>query len=44
MGSQAETVNSIIKRNLGDSLRARSEGARGLEQLLRVLPHNAMIR
>ena len=29
--SQVETVNSMIKRNLGDSLRARSEGARGLE-------------
>lgn len=44
MRSQAETVNSMIKRNLGDSLRARSESARGLEQLLRVLTHNVMIR
>ncbi len=40
---QAETVNSMIKRNIGDSLRARSEEARSLEQLLRVLTHNVMI-
>jgi hypothetical protein len=42
--AQAETANSMIKRNLGDSLRARSEGARSLEQLLRVLTHNLMLR
>ena len=41
--AQVETVHSMIKRNLGDSLRARSEGARSLEQLLRVLTHDLMI-
>jgi hypothetical protein len=41
--AQAETANSMIKRNLGDSLRARSDGARSLEQLLRVLTHDLMI-
>ena len=41
--AQAETVNSMLKRNLGDSLRARSDKARGLEQLLRVITHNVMI-
>src|SRR3954470_21126975 len=38
--AQAETVNSMLKRNLGDSLRARSPKARRDEQLLRVLTHN----
>ena len=38
--AQAETVNSMLKRNLGDSLRARSVTARRDEQLLRVLTHN----
>ena len=41
--AQVETVNSMIKRNLGDCLRARSEKARSMEQLLRVLTHNVMI-
>jgi hypothetical protein len=41
--SQAETVNSMLKRNLGDSLRARSARARRDEQLLRVIVHNLMI-
>jgi len=41
--AQVETVNSMLKRNLGDSLRAKSSAARGLEQLLRVLTHNLMI-
>jgi hypothetical protein len=41
--AHAETVNSMIKRNLGDSLRAKSETARRLELLLRVLTHNLMI-
>jgi IS5 family transposase len=38
--AQAETVNSMLKRNLGDSLRARSPKARRDEQLLRVIAHN----
>lgn len=38
--AQAETVNSMLKRNQGDSLRARSPKARRAEQLLRVLTHN----
>lgn len=41
--AQVETVNSMLKRNLGDSLRARSAAARSLELLLRVLTHNIMI-
>ncbi len=38
--AQAETVNSMLKRNQGDALRARSPRARQNEQLLRVLTHN----
>lgn len=38
--SQAETVNSMLKRNMGDALRARTEKGRREEQLLRVLTHN----
>ena len=38
--SQAETVNSMLKRNLGEALRAKSPEARRNEQLLRVLAHN----
>jgi hypothetical protein len=38
--AQAETVNSMLKRNLGDALRSRSPRARKNEQLLRVLTHN----
>lgn len=38
--AQVETVNSMLKRNLGDSLRARSPKARRNEQLLRVIAHN----
>lgn len=38
--AQVETVNSMLKRNLGDSLRSRSPRARQNEQLLRVLAHN----
>ena len=33
----------MMKRNLGDSLRARSARARMHEQLLRVITHNLMI-
>jgi hypothetical protein len=38
--AQVETVNSMLKRNLGDALRSRSPQARKNEQLLRVLTHN----
>jgi Transposase DDE domain len=38
--AQAETVNSMLKRNLGDALRSRSPKARKAEQMLRVLTHN----
>ena len=41
--AQVETVNSMMKRNLGDSLRARSPRARRDEQILRVITHNLMI-
>lgn len=41
--AQAETANSMMKRNLGDSLRSRSDNGRQLEQLLRVLTHNIMV-
>jgi hypothetical protein len=41
--AQVETVNSMIKRNPGDCLRALSAKARSLEQWLRVLTHNLMI-
>ena len=40
---QSETVNSMIKRNLGSALRARTARRRGRELLLRVLTHNLMI-
>lgn len=38
--AQVETVNSMLKRNMGDALRARSPKTRKNEQLLRVLAHN----
>jgi hypothetical protein len=41
--AQVETVNSMMKRNLGDSLRARTPEARRNEQLLRVITHNVML-
>jgi len=40
---QAETVNSMIKRNLGSALRARTARRRSRELMLRVLTHNLMI-
>ena len=40
---QAETVMSMLKRNLSDSLRARSDKAREMELLLKVLTHDVMI-
>jgi hypothetical protein len=41
--AQVETVNSMIKRNLGDSLRAHSATARCTEMFLRAITHNVMI-
>ena len=41
--SQAETVASMLKRNLGDSLRARSPRARRHEMLLRAITHGVML-
>jgi hypothetical protein len=38
--AQVETVNSMLKRNLGDALRSRSPKARKAEQMLRILTHN----
>jgi hypothetical protein len=40
---QIETVNSMIKRNLGSACRARSGRAKKKDLLLRVLTHNLMI-
>jgi hypothetical protein len=40
---QAETVNSMIKRNLGPALRARTARGRSMELLLRVVTHNIMV-
>ena len=41
--AQAETVNSMMKRNLGDHLRARTPEGRRKEQMLRVITHNIML-
>ena len=40
---QVETVNSMIKRNLGSALRARTARRRSCELMLRVVTHNLMI-
>jgi hypothetical protein len=40
---QVETVNSMIKRNLGSFLRARSYWSQCREIMLRLLTHNVMI-
>lgn len=40
---QAETANSMIKRNLGSAMRARTAVRRRHELLLRVLTHNIML-
>lgn len=40
---QSETVNSMIKRNLGSALRAHTVRGRSMELLLRVVTHNVMI-
>lgn len=41
---QAETVFSMLKRNLGSALRGRSHWSRYRDMLLRVLTHNIMLR
>lgn len=38
--AQAETVNSMMKRNLGDHLRAKTPEGRKKEQMLRAITHN----
>ncbi len=40
---QSETTNSMIKRNLGSAMRARTPVGRRHELLLRVLTHNIML-
>jgi hypothetical protein len=40
---QAETVNSMIKRNLGSALRGRTPMSRERDMRLKVLVHNVMI-
>jgi hypothetical protein len=40
---QAETIISMIKRNLGAFVAARSDRARGAEVMLKVLTHNIML-
>jgi transposase len=40
---QSETVNSMLKRNMGSSLRARTPETREMEMRLRVLTHNIML-
>ena len=40
---QVETVNSMIKRNLGSALRARSARGREMEMILRGITHNLML-
>jgi len=40
---QVETVMSMIKRNLGSFVAARSDAARSQETMLKVLTHNLML-
>lgn len=40
---QAETVNSMIKRNLGSACRAKTPAGRKKDMLLRAITHNLMI-
>jgi hypothetical protein len=40
---QVETVNSMIKRNLGSALRATTARRRSRELLLRCIVHNIMV-
>jgi hypothetical protein len=41
--TQSETVNSMMKRNLGDSLRSRDPKRRKQEMLLKSIVHNLML-
>jgi hypothetical protein len=41
--AQAETVNSMLKRNMGDALRSRSRSRRKREMLLRTVVHDIML-
>jgi hypothetical protein len=41
--AQIETINSMIKRNLGDALRSRLNPRRKSEMLLRAVVHNTML-
>ena len=40
---QAETVNSMMKRNLGSALRGRTDASRSRDLQLKVIVHNLMI-
>ena len=40
---QAETVNSMIKRNLGSACRARTPSGRKKDMMLRTVTHNVML-
>jgi IS5 family transposase len=40
---QSETVNSMVKRNMGSSLRARTPEGREMELKLRAITHNIML-
>src|SRR5207237_10750091 len=40
---QSETVNSMVKRNLGSALRARTPQRRECEMLLRAVVHDVML-
>jgi len=42
--AQAETAMSMLKRNLGDSLRSRTTAGQKRELMLKVVVHNLMIR
>ena len=42
--AQAETVMSMVKRNLGDSLRSRCDRRRRHEMILKVITHGVMLR
>ena len=41
--AQSETVHSMMKRNLGDHLRAKTAKGRRQEQMLRAITHNLMV-
>jgi hypothetical protein len=40
---QSETVNSMMKRNYGDALRAATPARREREMMLKVLTHNIVL-